>query len=98
MTPQPRGQITLPVRLREKYGIKSGVPVRIFDEGTGISISPIEEGNMIKAKYSKKEFKAVIGEIAEFVAINGPLWTKEDDKTRVESLEKDEARLNSINW
>ncbi len=39
--PQPKGQITLPKKLRDKYGIKPGVPVKISDAKGAILVEPV---------------------------------------------------------
>lgn len=39
---QERGQVTLPVKLREKYGLKKGDPVVFRETEEGILISPKE--------------------------------------------------------
>ena len=39
--PQPKGQITLPKKLRDKYGIKPGVPVKISDANGAILVEPV---------------------------------------------------------
>ena len=88
----------MPIKYREKYGIIPGVPVKVFDEGTGIGIKTVEEGNMIKAKYSKAEFRRVLNDISEYVQENGPIWTEEDDKLRMKLKKKDKERDKRLNW
>ena len=36
-----KGQVDIPSKLRQKYGIKSGTRVRFYDEEDGIRIVPI---------------------------------------------------------
>lgn len=55
MTPQPRGQITLPIKYREKYGIVPGVPVRISDTGEGIRVDPVRIVSYPVRRYTDSE-------------------------------------------
>lgn len=55
MTPQPRGQITLPIKYREKYGIVPGVPVRISDTGEGIRVDSVRIVSYPVRRYTDSE-------------------------------------------
>jgi AbrB family looped-hinge helix DNA binding protein len=35
-----KGQTTIPVRLREKYGIREGTRLEVIDSGSGILLKP----------------------------------------------------------
>lgn len=39
---QRKGQLTIPIELRRKYGLEEGSVVDIIDEGNGIKIAPRE--------------------------------------------------------
>ncbi len=39
---QRKGQLTIPIELRRKYGLEEGSVVDIIDEGDGIKIAPRE--------------------------------------------------------
>lgn len=39
---QRKGQLTIPVELRRKYGLEEGSVVDVIDEGDGIKIAPRE--------------------------------------------------------
>ena len=51
-----KGQILIPAPLRNKYGIRRGTPLRIYDEGNRIVVEPlakdpVEEGKgLLKTK------------------------------------------------
>ncbi len=45
-----KGQLVLPSKLRQKYGITPGSPVNIYDTGSGIMIEPL------RSDTSKKGF------------------------------------------
>lgn len=88
--PQPRGQITIPKKLREKYGIEPGVPIKVSDTGTGVHLEPLQsDPYVIPAKFKGEEARKVYAEIAEFIKTNGPIWTEEDEVKRLESRKKD---------
>lgn len=53
--PQPRGQITLPKKFRSKYGIKPGVPVKIFDADGGIRVEPVRIVSYPVRQYTDEE-------------------------------------------
>lgn len=55
VTPQPRGQITLPIKYREKYGIVPGVPVRISDVDGGIRVEPVRIVSYPVRRYTNDE-------------------------------------------
>lgn len=63
MTPQPRGQITLPIKYRKKYGIIPGVPVRISDTGEGMRIDSVRIVSYPVRRYTD-------GEIDEFLKLD----------------------------
>jgi len=48
-----RGQLVLPSKLRQKYGISAGSPVSVCDTGSGILIEPVQ-GSATKRKWVKK--------------------------------------------
>ena len=39
----PKGQVLIPKRLREKYGVKAGGKVQILEELDGIMIKPVPD-------------------------------------------------------
>ena len=53
--PQPRGQITLPKKFRNKYGIKPGVPVRVLDADGGIRVEPVRIVSYPVRQYADEE-------------------------------------------
>ena len=92
MMPQPRGQITLPVKFREKYGIKPGVQVKVSDQGERITIEPLEDPLVSGPKYSKQEVKRRLKKYEESGKV---YWTKANDK-RLASLRKKDNKY--LNW
>lgn len=61
--PQPRGQITLPKKLRSKYGIRPGVPVKIMDADGGIRVEPVRIVSYPVRQYTD-------GEVDEFLKLD----------------------------
>lgn len=61
--PQPRGQITLPKKFRDKYGIKPGTPVKVTDEGTGVKVEPVRILSYPVRSYTDQE-------VDEFLALD----------------------------
>ncbi len=45
----PKGQVLIPKRLREKYGVKAGGKVQIIEEIEGIMIKPVPDDPIIAA-------------------------------------------------
>lgn len=97
--PQPRGQITLPKKFRDKYGFVPGMPVRVSDADWGLKIEPLGQNPYVtKPKYSPAEYKKVILRVSEYIRKNGPMWSSKDEKSRLESRKKDEERLKKLGW
>ena len=96
VVPQPRGQITLPKRLRDKFGIRPGVPVRVTDERGGITIrSMVGDGQTILPRISREEYAK---RLEEFEKSKMVLWTKEDDKHMKLLRKKDGERAKLLDW
>lgn len=57
VTPQPRGQITLPKRFRDKLGIRPGIPVKVFEDGLGVKVEPMRVISYPVRSYSDQEVK-----------------------------------------
>lgn len=98
VTPMERGQITLPKAYRLKLGITPGMPLNITLEVDKIVVQPfvrtISAGTtprIIPAKYTRKQYLAVLKRIAKSKVV---LWTKEDDTAR-EIMRKKER---STDW
>ena len=60
-----KGQLLIPKRLRNKYGIKSGVKVAFIETDAGVVLKPMDEGffnqfvGMLKSEApSMEEYKA----------------------------------------
>lgn len=102
VTMMTRGQITLPKKLRDKYGIVPGNPVKIIDEGMQMVIKPLVEAdisqNPSKPKYTSTQYKKVLDEVTSFMKQHGPLWAKADDKRRKQLQKLDEAKWKKLNW
>lgn len=95
VTPMERGQITLPKHIRVKLGIDKTTPLSIVLRGEEIVVKPLKaavtktrkiSSYVIKPKYSRKEYLAVIRKISKD---KGVLWTEEDDKAREEMRKKE---------
>lgn len=91
VTPQPRGQITLPVKFRRKYGIEPGTPIRVVDVGDGVKVVPLTNSLSIKPKYSKEE---IAERLKKFESSGKVYWTAEDDKRLAKLRKKDDKYLN----
>jgi bifunctional DNA-binding transcriptional regulator/antitoxin component of YhaV-PrlF toxin-antitoxin module len=91
VTPQPRGQITLPVKFRRKYGIEPGVPIRVVDVGDGVKVVPLTNSLSIKPKYTKEE---IVEKFKKIEASGKVYWTAGDDKRLAKLREKDDKYLN----
>lgn len=91
VSPQPRGQITLPVKLRKKYGIKPGVQVIVEDLGDKIALRPLTNPLVIMPKYSREEINDRLSKITKARKV---LWTEEDDKQLAMLRKKDNQYLN----
>lgn len=91
VTPQPRGQITVPVKFRRKYGIEPGVPVKVVDAGNGVRIESLTGSMSIKPKYSKEE---IVKKLKKYETDGQVYWTAEDDKRRIKLRKKDDKYLN----
>lgn len=54
-----KGQVTIPVELRKKYGIREGMKVEVTDAQTGVLLRPVPDMNewagADKGKYSYSE-------------------------------------------
>lgn len=54
-----KGQVTIPVELRKKYGIREGMKVHVTDAQTGVLLTPVPDMNdwagADKGKYSYEE-------------------------------------------
>jgi AbrB family looped-hinge helix DNA binding protein len=64
-----KGQTTIPIRLREKYGIREGTRLEVIDSGSGITLKPkpstLDLGGS-GAKYSTpKEMKRLLDRLRE---------------------------------
>lgn len=91
VTPQARGQITLPVKLRRKYDIKPGVQVRVSDQGQGIVIEPLGDALTVKPRYTHEEIKT---RLKVYETSGKVFWTKEDDVELAKLREKDDQYIN----
>jgi AbrB family looped-hinge helix DNA binding protein len=89
--PQPRGQITLPVKFRDKYNIKPGVQLKVEDTGDGLAIKPMGDPMVVMPKYSKSE---IIKRLAKYEKNHQVYWTVENDKRLAELRKKDDKYLN----
>jgi len=62
-----KGQVTIPVEYRKKYGIVRGTKVLIEDIGGALIIKPIpkfeEQAGIDKGKYSVEELKRMLDEV-----------------------------------
>ena len=61
MTPQPRGQITLPKRFRDKLGIRPGIPVKVFEDGIGVKVEPMRIVSYPVRSYTDREIQDFFG-------------------------------------
>lgn len=60
-----KGQIVIPVQLRQKYGIKNGTRIIVIDNGNSITLKPMTEQYLKKLQGSLKGrggLKVLIGE------------------------------------
>lgn len=83
----PRGQVTIPKKLREIYGFVPG-PVMVVDGGDGVSIKPWIEGRRVRPKISKTEH------LRRLKRHTGVYWTKADD----EALKALEVKEKKWDW
>jgi len=64
-----KGQVTIPLEYRRKYGIKKGSKVLIEDVGRGLLLRPIpqleEEAGIDVGKYNVRELKKMLDEMRE---------------------------------
>jgi AbrB family looped-hinge helix DNA binding protein len=64
-----KGQITIPVKYRRKYGINEGTKVLIEDAEKGIFLRPImdleEQAGIDAGKYDTKELKKSLDRVRE---------------------------------
>ena len=64
-----KGQITIPVKYRRKYGINEGTKVLIEDAERGIFLRPImrleEQAGIDTGKYDTKELKKSLDRVRE---------------------------------
>jgi AbrB family looped-hinge helix DNA binding protein len=49
-----KGQIVIPVQLRQKYGIKNGTRIIVIDNGNSITLKPMTEQYLKKLQGSLK--------------------------------------------
>lgn len=98
VTTMARGQITLPKKFREKYGIVPGMPLSVVDSSDGLMVTPLVGGYITKPKYSLSQYLAVLEKVSADIKTRGPLWTDQDDKLMKELREKDEERLKKLTW
>lgn len=98
VTPMERGQITLPKAVREELGITQGMPLNLVVEDGTIKIKPlhtmvVDSPRVIKPTLSRTEYVKKLKKISQYMALHGPIWTKEDDLAR-ERMKKKEKYLN----
>ena len=64
-----KGQTTIPIRLREKYGIREGTRLEVLDSGSGILMKPVPSTVDLAgsgAKYaSPREMKRLLDKLRE---------------------------------
>ena len=73
--PQPRGQITLPKKLREKHGIKSGEPVKVMDTDAGIVVQRLDEFGTSEGPTIARD-----SYVKTIKSMSGGHWSKSDDR------------------
>jgi AbrB family looped-hinge helix DNA binding protein len=77
-----KGQLLIPKRIRNKYGIKSGVKVIFEDTDNGVIIRPMNEAY----------FESFAGKFKDALPS-----TKEYKKLKKEELKLEEEKINRIN-
>lgn len=100
VTLQPRGQITLPKRYRDFWGLGGGAILKTKLVDRKVIVEPLEEAepNVIKPTISRQEYLKVLKSISAHIKKHGPLWTKADDRRRAESLRVERHKWEKLNW
>ncbi|OGG00956.1 hypothetical protein A2153_02565 [Candidatus Gottesmanbacteria bacterium RBG_16_38_7b] len=81
--PMERGQITLPVKFRQKLGITKDTLLNVTLEGDRVVIIPLKQmmadfsSSVIKPEISKEKYLLLLKEF------KGKLWSAQDDVERV---------------
>ncbi|MEM2971969.1 MAG: AbrB/MazE/SpoVT family DNA-binding domain-containing protein [Candidatus Bathyarchaeia archaeon] len=64
-----KGQITIPVKYRRKYGINEGTKMLVDDDGKGIFLRPLihleEQAGIDAGKYNTEELKKSLDRVRE---------------------------------
>lgn len=101
VTLQPRGQITLPQKYRDYLELDGGAILKVSLKGRGMFVEPLAEpadSNVIEPTLSREEYLKVLRSISADIKKHGPLWTKDDDRRREQSLRKEKAKWIKLNW
>lgn len=92
--PMERGQITLPVKFRQKLGISKDTLLNVTLEGDRVVIIPLKKmisdlsSSVIKPKIPKDKYLLLLK------GFKGKLWSKQDEDERTKMKKKDK----SWNW
>lgn len=98
VTLQPRGQITLPKKFRDYWGVVGGAILKTSLKEDQMIVEPLEDKDetiIIKPTISRQEYLEALKAIAKSGKV---LWTKADDRKREESLKKEREKWKKLNW
>ena len=98
VTLQPRGQITLPKKYRDYWGVTGGAILKTSLKGDQMIVEPFEDKDetiVIKPTISRQEYLKALEKIAKSGQV---LWTKDDDRRRAQSLKKETEKWKRLNW